>query len=284
MNNKNSEAYKLWAPPGKMWSAWAKPVLFADMPGQADISITVPAQSILAEVKSPVAVIIDLPGKFSVEEGLALAAVGYRPVPLYNGVAGSEQSKTAVPVKELSEALAAGAGMLEAMDIQDNAPPVFLLDSSRSGTIPLDTDVYDNRWSVFYDDFPAADQLSNAGIREIVVFTSSRMTDLLEALYKYEEHGLNVFFTDGNPDHVMVLRRRRRSFFRSARRFFTGHDQPYEIKDSPYGYLGACESSYSYTGGYYGYSGSGYKGGYSGGGYKGYSGSGYGGGYGGYGG
>ena len=291
----NIEAYKIWAPSDSTWAKWAKPVIFTNMPQVADLPLSIPAQSILDRLDSTIAVIVDLPGVSSVEEGLALAAIGYRPVPLYNGVFSPQNKEAAVPMADSVNGLAYGADVLKGIAISDNAPPAFLLDSNRaSGFYTKSHDSFDNRWSIFYHDFPTSAQLLDAGIRQIVVFADRSMDDLLEVLYVYRQQGLEIFFTDGNPDHMMALSPAQ--WFHRILNFFRGVvHRPFVLAERYRGYTGACKSSnvYDKHGGYGGYGG--YSKGYSGsgsggyskgyGGYsKGYSGSGYGGFGGGYGG
>jgi len=280
--NSNIDAYKIWAPPGKIWSNWAKPVMFANTPKSNGKEIKLPDKSIIAQVDNKVAIIIDLPGVSGVEEGLALASIGYRPVPLYNGVSAGEAGETSVPTEQLSYALIEGAKLLETMEIKDDAPPVFLLDSNRSGIGGAKTNVYDNRWNVFYNDFPTEVQLSNAGIKQIIVFADRQMDDLLEVLCKYKENGLEIFFTDGSPSHTMRLEPR--TFWHRIGDFFMGRRRRFVPVRYHAGYRYACESSCKYGGnGYtksysgYSYNGakgykSSYKSGYSGSGYGGYGG------------
>ena len=71
--------------------------------------------------QSDTMVIIDLPGKTGVEESLALARLGFRPVPLYNGVF-DEKYPMLVSVGHVIDALYRGADVLEKLNIPYNAP------------------------------------------------------------------------------------------------------------------------------------------------------------------
>ena len=84
------EIYSVWAPREGLWSRWVKPVLFsvmgeAALPGGAGAT---PDVSWVPSPESNVPLVIDLPGSAGVDWGLAVAALGYRPVPLYNAVPG----------------------------------------------------------------------------------------------------------------------------------------------------------------------------------------------------
>lgn len=89
----NIETYKIWAPNGALWTEWAKPVLFANTP-KGSFELQIPKLKWIAQTDYTTAIIVDLPGKEGVQEGLALARLGYRPVPLYNGVYGPNGAAT----------------------------------------------------------------------------------------------------------------------------------------------------------------------------------------------
>src|SRR5439155_13241715 len=75
-----------WAPAGGTWSDWAKPAPFAHLPRELPPDSDTPPPD-LSWVPAPgerVALVVDLPRAASVHLGLALAGIGYRPVPLFN--------------------------------------------------------------------------------------------------------------------------------------------------------------------------------------------------------
>ncbi len=94
------QLFNTWAAPSSPWSAWAKPVLFAGMnerllgdgptaTNKADEALRVEADEVpAASPQDPMAVVVDLPGAASIQMGVALAKLGYRPVPLFNGCDG----------------------------------------------------------------------------------------------------------------------------------------------------------------------------------------------------
>src|SRR3954471_3460411 len=100
------EVFAVWAPNESPWSVWAKPVLFAQMTPvmifeheqREPLAIDPPPPS-LPPASQKVALVIDCPGARSVSLGLAAASVGYRPVPLFNALPGSEGT-IAVPSKD----------------------------------------------------------------------------------------------------------------------------------------------------------------------------------------
>src|SRR5947209_18025924 len=79
------ELFDAWAPAGASWSDWAKPVLFAHWPRPLPAVADVPPPDLswVPPAADRVALVVDLPGAASVHLGLALAAAGYRPVPLF---------------------------------------------------------------------------------------------------------------------------------------------------------------------------------------------------------
>src|SRR4249919_1745395 len=86
----NQHAFEVWAPPGGRWSPWAKPVLFACM-AHDDVLAPFAASpwevTWLSEIPEKAALVLDLPGDEGITAAVAVAAQGYRPVPLYNAIA-----------------------------------------------------------------------------------------------------------------------------------------------------------------------------------------------------
>jgi len=199
MINDSLTAYKIWAPENSIWTVWAKPVLFANTAASA-CTLNMPAVNWLSSelVQSDTMIIIDLPGKDGVEEGLALAKVGYRPVPLYNGVNGPNPDIMMVDVREIVAALFQGADMLFTINerIQKNALPVFLLDSNRLKEKTKTQGKYDNRWCIFPQDMPSAAFLTNQGIKKIIVRSKTIQDDLSQILSRYMQQGIKIYLCD----------------------------------------------------------------------------------------
>ena len=202
------ETYKIWAPPHVFWSQWAKPVLFA---GASFGRETIPSLTVLSgvpwlSVVDPrTAIIVDLPNKMGVEEGLAIAGLGYRPVPLYNGVDGPSP---AVNVHSIAAALWGGADMLRGLSIRADAPPVFLLDADRMKGTGKKPGTYDNRWCVFAQDMPSAACLLERGIDRVIVRSPVVQTDLEHVLRRYQDKGIKLSLCNGrdvNPITVTKL-------------------------------------------------------------------------------
>jgi len=208
MNINSLDIYKIWAPIYTEWAAWAKPVLFASLPSKRASALDIPEVPVSRELKTMI--IVDLPGVQSVEESLAFAAKGWRPVPLYNGVMG--QGKMLVDVYELGKALHAGADMLKTLSLPLDAPPVFMLDLKRMDG-SRSPGAYDNRWCVFPQDMPSADYVISKGINKVIVRSARYvMIDLERILYDYQKNGLSLYVLLNDESSPKELFARKQSF------------------------------------------------------------------------
>src|SRR5262249_28617956 len=196
-----------WASDSSPWSPWAKPVLFA----YVDSALAqLPNDEVAGDVSwSPppaerVACVLDLPGAEGVLIGLALAARGYRPVPLYNAVplpTGQPiydpltgKTVAAVNVFPIISALKKGAEQLAELNLPSDAPPAFLLDSNRGAEgRRMQAEEFDNRSVSFTTDFPSVSFLSSQGIRRAILVQKDRdepRTDLAHSLCRWQDAGL----------------------------------------------------------------------------------------------
>lgn len=222
------EVFTVWAPENSAWSPWVAPVLFA----QTDWSERIRPEPVTPE--SPpwlpadlgdTAIIVDLPGPASVEAGFALAARGFRPVPLYNASPGPEEAagpgfrpaspwNAVVDMGPLVDAIARVTLSLRNLQLSPEAPPAFLLDSVRlSGIRHADPGMFDNRWMVFPQDFPSARFLLSRGIRRAILVQKDRLEpqeDLAHALLRWQEGGIAVLskkLDDGAAAVAIKVRR-----------------------------------------------------------------------------
>jgi hypothetical protein len=150
--------------------------------------------------------VLDLPGEQGVWMGAALAARGYRPVPLYNALPlpfgapmqnpVSGRSVAAVDALPILSALRQGAEQLAGLVIPLEAPPAFLLDANRQGPgYRLLPDQFDNRSLCFTTDFPSANFLSAHGIRGALLVQRERLEpqpDLAHVLRRWQDGGLRL--------------------------------------------------------------------------------------------
>ena len=199
----SDELFTIWAPPASIWSPWAKPVLFAAEPTYEPLPAGLAradsyALAALAEPwKSNTALIVDLPGDKSVHAGLTLARQGYRPVPLYNLCGGSGEVVRTGPILR---ALADAAPRLQQIQLPDDAPPAFLLDSDRlaPGQV-VNPGKFDNRWVVFPQDFPSATFLQSRRVARVLILTLKHgniYTDLRYVLQPWQKADLELATCD----------------------------------------------------------------------------------------
>jgi hypothetical protein len=168
--------FETWVPRQSLWSDWAKPVLFAHLPRTL---VEIPSLSLfdtswVPPVQERWAIVVDLPNIESVSMGLALAELGYRPVPLFNAcpppVSAPNSSVAVINVDSILTALVQGCDRLRQFDLSANAPPAFLLDELRqTPQQAIRSGQFDNRSVVFTTDFPSATFLSNQQIQGAIV-------------------------------------------------------------------------------------------------------------------
>ena len=190
------ECFGIWAPDGVAWAQWAKPVLFAQGPLVTDpeTPLKVPDLPGNPETWTEAGIVVDLRGAEAVGVGLALAARGYRPVPLFNGTTGPG---AVIDVDPIRSALGAGVDVLRRLTIAPDARPAFLIDANR-GDPRLNAETagyYDNRWIVLPQDFPSATFLASHGVREVVLIQRDSLNpseDLSHVLRRWQEGGIRL--------------------------------------------------------------------------------------------
>ena len=198
MNGK--DLFKIWAPSAaERWTRFAKPALFVhiDMLSSSDVSIHVPSfqADAVGSHHGKTAVIVDLPGTAGIENGLGLAQIGFRPIPLYNGIHETMIGglKEVVENAPIVDALVSGSKVLNGLSIDVNAPPVFLLDYNRGNDIIINDNMYDNRWSIDIDDMPDASYMLNQGIEQLVIWTEDELRkDLIPIIDSYRDMGIEI--------------------------------------------------------------------------------------------
>jgi hypothetical protein len=223
----DDEIFPIWTPAASPWSRWAKPVLFAHLHAAMPPG---PVPEMTYEVNwSPpsdgkTALVLDLPGAEGVLIGVALAARGYRPVPLYNALPlpcgesvidpMSGRAVAAVDVLPIISALIRGAEQLAQSKLPFDAPPAFLLDANRYGYgRKMEPDEFDNRSISFTTDFPSAIFFASAGIKRVVLVQKSQVEpkpDLTHSLRRWQDAGLLLerkgLDCPGPPERFQVAR------------------------------------------------------------------------------
>jgi hypothetical protein len=191
-------------------------VLFAQMPE----GVIVPGPAQVDRIALPwlpppdgkACLVVDLPGSEGVLLGLALAAHGYRPVPVLNVCTGMRE---VLDMRSTLDALQVGAAFLQALRLPDDAPPAFLLDSRRRGaglTQQPGPGEFDNRWQVFPQDFPPAEQLLTSGLSSALLVQEGGgpQEDLVHVLRRWQDAGLVLMQVspgaDAQPQPLEVAR------------------------------------------------------------------------------
>lgn len=200
----NEECYEIWAPRDAVWSPWAKPTLFAYLQrvataGQATAGWETLDTGWAPEPRRGAAIVVELPGVEAVKAGLALARLGYRPVPLFNATVGANP---VLNVEPLGDALLEGAEVLRGLALPPDAPPAFLLDARRLvPDVPLIPGKYDNRWIVLPQDLPSGTFLLARGLRDVLLAQRGEgepRQDLAHVLLRWQQAGLRLQAVDVN--------------------------------------------------------------------------------------
>lgn len=195
------EIYQIWAPFGKKWTDWVRPVPFIEIhtqkKGYAVSPIDIPENICVKQADKQMAILVDLPGSHSVEMGLALATKGYRPIPVYNGVEEQEGARATTDNQSIDTALYYGAKELEKIEIPETAPPAFLMDTNRLQRFKMDDSIYDNSWDVYPQDIPSARYFLAQGIHKILIIGDTLSRDLKKILYDFQKKGMRIYFSDG---------------------------------------------------------------------------------------
>lgn len=199
------ELFDIWAPAGAIWSRWVKPVLFAHVIAPRPALLIGPAApdvSWAPRADGRTAIVVDLPGEAGVQMGMALARVGYRPVPLYNAAPGPGPElsfglpQAMVEVRPILWALREFGPELAALKLPACAPPAFLLDANRrTGHGPALPGRFDNRSVSFPTDFPGANLLLHRGVRDVVLVQqqgSQPEADLAHTLRRWQDAGISI--------------------------------------------------------------------------------------------
>lgn len=202
------DIYKVWAPVGVKWIDWVRPVPFIEINDYSKTNefcdFTIPNINYISELLEDTAIIVDLPNYDSIKEGIALAKLGFRPIPIYNGTNQQQGAMSNVDNHSIEIALVWGALELKQIEITNNAPPVFLLDSNRMHRFKMNVSIFDNSWDIYDQDIPTAEYFIKNGINKIIVRGQNIQKDLKVILYKFQKQGIKIFLTDGYEEPRMV--------------------------------------------------------------------------------
>ncbi len=213
------EAFKIWAPTGKPWVDWVRPVPFVVigkykkpyvvsnlplpqltfMEAMKENSVTEMILGMGGDIDlKETAIIVDQLGEESVRYGIALAKQGFRPIPIYNGVMEQVGARATVDNQSVAMALEHWAYELEKLDIPEDARPAFLVDRARLNRYKTQDSIYDNSWDMYPQDLPSAQYFIQQGIKNILVIGGPDISrDLKNILEKHQKKGIAIYHTVG---------------------------------------------------------------------------------------
>lgn len=194
------EIYKIYAPSNAKWTEWVRPVPFVGIDKYKRTNIRKINDKVITFIdkyQSNTAIFIDLPNIESIEYGISLARIGYRPIPIFNG---TDEQPNSIPVTDnylVEEGLISAAEKLKKIDINKNANPVFLLDKNRLIRYRKNSSMYDNSWDLYGQDIPSFDYFKQNGINKIIVVGNKIERDLRKIFFKFQDAGIEFYLTDG---------------------------------------------------------------------------------------
>ena len=195
------DIFKIWAPEDAKWTEWVRPLPFIAINEGIKINVfdnfIKTTINYINELNKDTAIIVDLPGEESVFEGIALAKIGYRPIPIYNGTNEQPEAMPTTNNHAIENALIWGAFELQKTEIEKDASPVFLLDRNRMNRHKMNVSVFDNSWDIYGQDMPSVEYLVKNGINKIIVRSRVIEKDLKRILYEYQKKKIKIFLTDG---------------------------------------------------------------------------------------
>jgi len=201
------ELFEIWAEKGSEWTEWVRPVAFVAIDLYSAPAITnfdIPKVNYINRLQPDTAIILDLPGNDSVKESFALANLGWRPIPLYDGTNAQNGVMSNIDSLSIGAALISGAQLIQKLKIKSNAPPVFLLDSYRTHRFKIDTSEFDNSWDLFDYYLPSPEYLLEHGISRIILRAEKVQKDINNILYQFQKKGICIYFTKGYKEPKKV--------------------------------------------------------------------------------
>ena len=205
------DLYKIYAPQNAKWVEWVRPVPFVAIKTynrQVIENLDIKKQFFLKEYQKDTAIFIDLPGIESIELGLELAKIGYRPIPVFNGTDEQIGSIATTDTDLVESSLIAGGEILKNIELPNDANPAFLLDNSRLNRYRAKESMFDNSWDLYGQDIPSFDYFKKNGINKIIVVSSKIERDLRKIFFKFQDVGIEFYLTDGyNELQKVVLKK-----------------------------------------------------------------------------
>ena len=203
------DIFKIWAPRGAKWVEWVRPVPFVgideNFEGYEVENFVIPKINYIKEFTTNTAIFIDLPGNNSIKEGLAVAKLGFRPIPIYNGTDEQKGAMATVDNKAIKIGLIKGAIELQNIQIRKNAPPAFLLDTNRMNRYKMNPSVFDNSWDIYAQDIPSAEYFLKNDINKIIIIGKIIHKDLKIILYPFQQKGISIYLTNGYEQPQKII-------------------------------------------------------------------------------
>ena len=202
------DIYKIYAPNGAKWTEWVRPVPFVaidtynrkPIPNWLDRKVL-----FINQYEKDTAIFIDLPGKESIELGISLAHIGYRPIPLFNGTDEQNGSQATTDTYIIERCLINGSEKLKSIALENNANPAFLLDSSRTNRYRAKESIFDNSWDIYKQDIPTSKYFKENGINKIIVVGNTIQRDLRKIFFEFQDAGIEIYLTDSYTSAKKVL-------------------------------------------------------------------------------
>jgi len=202
------EIYEIYAPKNVKWTEWVRPVPFVgiDIYNRKKIRLINDKKiGFINEYKKDTAIFVDLPNIESIEYGISLAQIGYRPIPIFNGVDEQINSQSTTSSYLVEEGLISGAEKLKKIKIDNNANPVFILDSNRLNRYRKNESIFDNSWDLYGQDIPSYNYFKDNGINKIIVIGEKINRDLRKIFFKFQDVGIEFFQTNGYSSLKKVI-------------------------------------------------------------------------------
>lgn len=205
------EIYKIYAPENTKWTEWVRPVPFVaiDKYARQPINSWMNRKAMfIHKYEEDTAIFVDLPSKESIEMGITLADIGYRPIPIFNGIDEQEAAQATTDTYLVESCLINGAQKLKMINLNNNANPAFLLDSARMNRYRKSESIFDNSWDLYGQDIPSAQYFVANGIRKVIVVSDKIQKDLRKIFFKFQELGIEFYLTDGYlPAQKTILKK-----------------------------------------------------------------------------
>ena len=208
---EGKEIYKIYAPVGAKWTDWVRPVPFVaiDTYHRKSVGDWLDRKAMfLKQYQRDTAIFIDLPGKESIELGIGLAYIGYRPIPVFNGTDEQQGSQATTNTYLIECSLINGSEKLKNIQLKNDANPSFLLDSYRTNRYRAKESIFDNSWDLYKQDIPSSEYFKQNGITKIIVVGETIQRDLKKIFLEFQKNGIDIYITDSyaSPKKVILTK------------------------------------------------------------------------------